>query len=311
MRWVTAVCWVASALLAAWAAVRWFGLERGYPLVPLLAFTPYAAASGVLVVLAALALRRRRAAVLAVAAVVALAAAVVPRGLGGAGDADGAGLRVLSANVHFGEVPAAALVTAVRRERVDVLSVQELTPSLSARLERAGLRRMLPHAVLEPWPGGGGTGLYARVPLEPRPTPPGTAFAWAAARASWRGRDVEVVAVHPTPPTEARIEQWAADMRRLPRAPRSGSRILAGDFNATLDHAALRAVLASGYTDAADSVGAGWRTTWPLGRRFPPPVTIDHVLVDRHWTTRSVRLLKLPRTDHAAVLAEVVPAARR
>ena len=42
-------------------------------------------------------------------------------------------------------------------------------------------------------------------------------------------------------------------------------RLLVGDFNATLDHAALRRLLDTGYRDAASVVGQGMTPTcWPI-----------------------------------------------
>ena len=61
----------------------------------------------------------------------------------------------------------------------------------------------------------------------------------------------------------------------------------------------------SGYEDAAAETGTGLRATWPAGRRFPPPVTIDHVLADARCGVRSARVLDVPRSDHRAVLAEL------
>ncbi len=88
-------------------------------------------------------------------------------------------------------------------------------------------------------------------------------------------------------------------------------RILAGDFNATLDNAELRRVVDHGYEDAAAETGTGLRATWPSGRRFPPPVTIDHVLADTRAGWREVRVYPVPHSDHRAVLAEVVLPTRR
>ena len=99
---------------------------------------------------------------------------------------------------------------------------------------------------------------------------------------------------------------------RLPPATPDGRlRILAGDFNATLDHAELRRVLDTGYQDAAAQVGAGLHGTWPHGRRFPPPVTIDHVLADERLGVRAVSIHTIPGTDHRAVLAELELPANR
>ncbi|MEQ4725768.1 endonuclease/exonuclease/phosphatase family protein [Nonomuraea sp. B19D2] len=85
-------------------------------------------------------------------------------------------------------------------------------------------------------------------------------------------------------------------------------RVLAGDFNATLDHLPMRELLASGYRDAADVMGRGFTATWPqaLGRTLRPPgVTIDHVLADSRMAVRDFRVLELRHTDHRPVFADV------
>ena len=76
---MTVAVWVVVAGFAAWATVRVFGLDRGYPLVQLIAFTPYVVYAA-LVVLPILALLRRWTAtgVLAMTAAV-LVACVLPR----------------------------------------------------------------------------------------------------------------------------------------------------------------------------------------------------------------------------------------
>ena len=301
---VRIVGWGLAAALCAWALVRGLGLERGYPLVPLVAFTPYVAGLGVLVVAFNAFVGSLRAAFVALAAVGVLAAGVVPRVVGGSAEASGAPLRVMTLNAQIGGADPEFVVDLVRRRRVDVLSAQELTPGLDRALERAGLRKTLPHAVLRAGPGGSGTGIYSRFELTPAPGPRGTQNAHATARIA--ARDVEIVSVHPPPPIRIRIARWRADLRRLPAAPeRGGSRILAGDFNATLDHRELRRILDRGYTDAADAVGEGWRPTWPVGRHLPPEVTIDHVLIDRRWAVSDFDVVQVPGTDHRAVLAVV------
>ena len=119
---------------------------------------------------------------------------------------------------------------------------------------------------------------------------------------------VEIAAVHPPPPLRDSImPAWRGDLRALPPATPDGPlRILAGDFNATLDHAELRRLLDTGYTDAAAEVGAGLKGTWPHGRRFPPPVTIDHVLADSRAGVKAFSVHAITGTDHRAVLAELV-----
>jgi endonuclease/exonuclease/phosphatase (EEP) superfamily protein YafD len=109
-----------------------------------------------------------------------------------------------------------------------------------------------------------------------------------------------------TPPFRGRVGAWRDDLRSLPGAGRGPVRILAGDFNATLDHAELRRLLDTGYEDAADEVGAGLRATWPRRWRFPHPVAIDHVLADRRCGVRAFSVHAIPGTDHRAVFAELV-----
>ncbi len=89
----------------------------------------------------------------------------------------------------------------------------------------------------------------------------------------------EVASVHPPAPVNGeRVAAIRHDLRELP-APEAGVvRIVAGDFNATLDNAELRRLLDRGYEDAAAELGAGLEPTWPVGGRRRLPVTIDHPL---------------------------------
>jgi len=118
---------------------------------------------------------------------------------------------------------------------------------------------------------------------------------------------VSIRAVHPRPPVSRAAErEWRAALAALPGADAQGDvQILAGDFNATLDHAELRALLDRGYTDAGDAAGAGWQPTWPApprrGRSLP--LTIDHVLVDRRVRVERVSVVPIPHSDHRAVIA--------
>lgn len=306
----TAIAWVLAGLCAAWAAVRLLGLERGFPLVPLMSYTPFVVVGCVAVVVVAVVLGRRGAAVVAALAAVALAGVVAPRALGGPNDPDGeAGptLRVLTANMEFGGGSASELVALARSTHADVLAVEELTPSLVRRLDAAGLGELMPHYVLAAQDGAGGTGLYARMPLTEAARPVGTLSTMATAHARVAGaREVEIVAVHTAPPTPSRIPVWDDNLRALPAAEPDGPlRILAGDFNATLDHAALRDLLDTGYADAAAVVGEGLKATWPSHRKIPPPVTIDHVLADERIGIRSLSVHGIADTDHRAVFAEL------
>jgi endonuclease/exonuclease/phosphatase (EEP) superfamily protein YafD len=306
---LTALAWLVAILLAAWAIVRGLGLERTYPLVPLVAFTPYVAGLA-LVVAAVLALLRRPApAVLAAVAGAVLAALVIPRAIGDE-DADGVPLTVMTANVKLGDANAQALTALVREQGVDVLTVQELTVRLARDLRESGLDRELPHTVLAPGPLSAGGGLYSRLPVrELTEAPNSLAGPQPAAALRLPGaREVRVYSFHPPPPTGPdATREWASDIGTLPDPePGEPPVIVAGDFNATLDHARLREAIDLGYRDAGERAGIGLSPTWPNGRVFPPQVTIDHVLADERIGVAAARVRDVPDSDHRAVIAELL-----
>ncbi len=304
----------AAAALAAWAVVRATGLERGGRLAIPVSFTPYVPPLGIAVTAAAVRRGRPGSAAVAGASTAALAVAVLPRALRRdrcAGPAAGLPLRIGVANLLLGHASPEAVVALVCSERIDVLVTPELTPRAVTRLGVAGLGRLLPHHVLAPAAGGEGNGVWSRWALRPSGAAAGYPVGPHVAVQMPGAGDVEVVAAHPAPPKAVHVRsgEWAAGLRALPR-PRPGRRwILAGDLNATLDHALLREVLAGGWTDAAAAVGAGLRPTWgPLaaGRAWPAVVAIDHVLVDDTVAVRSVAVRRLAGSDHRAIVAELV-----
>lgn len=340
-RAVVALVWAVAAGVLAWALVRALGLERGFPLVPLVAWTPFLIPVAVAAAAAAAVLRSRVPLALSVAACALLAVAVAPRALGGGyeppGGASGPELQVMAANLKLGKADPGRIVELVRDEGVDVLCVQELTAELAAALDRAGLAELLPERTGEPAPSLSGSAIYSRHPLRtlPNASPPGYPFvmpraevrvtpeasgtpaAPAAAGApgapGTRSPAVEVVSVHPVPPTSsAAVTTWREGLEALEplgseadeSAATEAPTLLVGDFNATLDHGALRDVLDAGFVDAGDATGGGLTPTWPQGL-FRPPVTIDHVLADERIAVEAYDVHDLPGSDHRAVVATV------
>ena len=293
------------------AVVRFVLAQDSSRVVAAVAFTPYAAAGALLAFTVVLLLRRWLAIAVAGAAVLALALTILPRAIGEE-DAAAAGAPsfvVLTNNTRFGSVSPRALARLARRSRADVLSLQELTPGLVERLDAVdGFRRRFPHRVLKARDGASGTGLFSRRPLEPVAAPEAPGHEMTAARAELRGIGaLELVSVHPVAPRGAlETATWRAALHSLPAAGRSASRrVLAGDFNATLDHAELRRVIAGGYVDAAERSGDGLVPTYPAQRRLPALLTIDHVLADRRLAVLGTRTETLPGSDHRAVVARL------
>jgi endonuclease/exonuclease/phosphatase (EEP) superfamily protein YafD len=303
---VVAVPWVL------WAATRTFGLERSHPFVAAMAFTPYVAATAWIPLVLSLALRSRAAALVSVAALAALVLAVAPRAFGGPQPAVAGGrpLTVMTANLFFGRGDARAVMDLARRNGVDVLSLQESTPDSIRRLDAAGARSLFPYRVMDAREGTLGTALLAAHPLVDQHVPPWPHIPMPQGTLEAPGLPaIQITDVHPPPPLHSDVEVWQDGLRSFPHATTGGMlRILAGDFNATLDHDALRELIDSGYTDAADAVGAGLRGTYH-GSRITPPIAIDHVLVDRRVQVTAVSVHRIPGSDHNALLVRLtVPA---
>jgi hypothetical protein len=116
-------------------------------------------------------------------------------------------------------------------------------------------------------------------------------------------------AVHPVAPSGvAKMGPWRTESRTAADqcATRPGA-IVAGDFNATLDHPGLGHL--GTCVDAAREVGEATTGTWPAAVPTWLATPIDHVLVDgRSW--RVLDFDVLPATggsDHRPVVATIEP----
>lgn len=294
---------VLALLFLAMATMRFVGIDGNRYTAALLALTPYWTGAGLLFGILALTLRHWWIGLTVVAVAVALAAVLIPRLVPApAPVASGRQVRVMAANLYEGRADVKTIVELVREHNVDVLNLEELTPREVQEFERAGLFDVLPYRVLKPAPGGEGTGIASRYPVTALSLAGPSLLAQPSARVDLGGAALEVVAVHPVPPTTS-VATWKNEIGGLP-APDQTIRILAGDFNATLDHATFRRLLKSGYADAGERLGRGFVPTWP-SRGWPPPVAIDHVVVDSRVAVTGYEVFGLPGSDHRAVYAQL------
>ncbi|MFF8275404.1 endonuclease/exonuclease/phosphatase family protein [Streptomyces lateritius] len=304
--------WAAGPLVAVPTLVtgcRLLGTDALTPVPQALSFLPWLIVPAALALPLALVARRRLLAGWAALVVGATAWCVLPYGPG-ATTARGPvveRLRVLTANVEFGQATD-GLVTAVRRERPHLVHVSECDRAC-VRTLTAALGTSHPYQAVVDGEGSTGSAILSTRPLTARPPIPG-AMGMPGATARFGGREVELRLAHPLPPLPGLVDRWKIELGRLERfaaAHRdSGPVLLAGDFNASQDHAAFRSVLAAGRLhDAARLAGSARTPTWPREGPLPPYVQIDHVLVSDDFRVREVRFLDLAGSDHRAVLAEL------
>jgi endonuclease/exonuclease/phosphatase (EEP) superfamily protein YafD len=310
---LTSISWAVAGGLAAWAAARLAAVDRveqaESKAVPLLALTPQAAAIAPWAALGLRLARRPRAATTAAVAGAALGLMVRPRSVARPQPAaSGPVLRVLSFNMYFGRGDAEIVVARVRQTDADVLFLQELTENAVTRLKQAGLDDLLPHNLTDLRGGSRGSGIYSRFPLSEGPAVPEVYMAQPSAVAELPGgHPVELICVHPVAPapgSRGGAVRWREDLKSLP-GPGDLPRVMAGDYNSTLDHAAFRDVLRRGYADAAQQAGKALDRTWgPPGRGWEL-LSIDHVLVGHGCAVLDFAVHFVPGSDHRAVYAEV------
>lgn len=310
--WRTAFAVLVVAVAAVAALPDLLGLDRRSPFAQLVSFRP-ALLCGLLVVAVVatvVAALRRRGWVLAVGliAVTAVGAAMVlPRALPTTDVPAGRQLTVLAVNTFDGAADVDAVAEQIRSSRPDLVAlieaggryrdrlaplvagyrfassqddgadVQGVTAIVRADLGEVSVRvdRTTPFPAVEV--GGGGLGA------------------------------VRFVAFHSVAPTPGAVPQWRQDLGTLGRwcADRqSGPVIIAGDFNATLDHAVFRDAI-TGCADAGERTGKGLVGTWPS--RFPRWLgpQIDHVLVTGGISVETVSVHDVPGSDHRAVLTRL------
>jgi endonuclease/exonuclease/phosphatase family metal-dependent hydrolase len=305
--------WAVAGGFAAWAAARIAAADRVQrtegPVVPFISFTPQVAKAAPWAALGLQLAGQRRPAATTAAAAAALRLVVRSRAMFRMQPgASGPMLRVLTFNMFFGRGDAEVLVARVRQLSPDVLFLQELTADAVTRLKQAGLEELLPHNQVELRGGPRGSGIYSRFPLgEGVPVPPAHAAQPTALLEVPGGHQVELICVHSATPASEHggaAARWRADLAALP-APDGRPRIMAGDFNATLDHAAFRGVLGRGYADSGQQAAGGLTPTWgmPPGKRAV--LTLDHVLVDRGCAVLGYSVHIIPGSDHRAVYAEI------
>lgn len=128
------------------------------------------------------------------------------------------------------------------------------------------------------------------------------------------GTGPTIIAVHALAPLPPMVAGWKADLQWAAAACDGDNVIMAGDFNATIDHFtgiqhADGATLGN-CVDAAlvtDNAAVG---TWPTSLPALLGAPIDHVMVTPNWTVTGTRIIESHDkygSDHRPVLTQLTP----
>ncbi|MHA6628313.1 endonuclease/exonuclease/phosphatase family protein [Pseudonocardia sichuanensis] len=287
-----------------------FGLDRRSPFVQLVSFRPWilCGVAGLLVLLLVVLVFERRvlpfvAGVLAVLLVG--AGMVLPRALPDAVPTGGAPLRVLAFNTFEGDADVDAVARLIEATRPDAVALVEAGDDYAERL--APLVEPLGYALHPTESRRDVQGVTAVVSdrlgdVDVRIGEETSSFPYVEVTGGGLG-ELRFVAFHSVAPVPGSVPDWNSDLALLPQwCSGPTPAVVAGDFNATLDHSALRAGTA-GCGDAGEQRGAGLVPTWgpsPRIRGLGPQ--IDHVFATDGITAETFDVHDVAGSDHRAVV---------
>ncbi|RJQ79264.1 endonuclease/exonuclease/phosphatase family protein [Pseudonocardiaceae bacterium YIM PH 21723] len=117
--------------------------------------------------------------------------------------------------------------------------------------------------------------------------------------------NVTFVAHHGSPPTKISTETWHEDLAALRTwCGVPGNFIIAGSFNASLDHSLFRNAIA-GCKDSAAELGEGLTSTFPQATPRWLGTQIEHIIYKGSVGAESVEFLDIPTSDHRGQLVTI------
>ncbi|GAA3128374.1 endonuclease/exonuclease/phosphatase family protein [Streptomyces rectiviolaceus] len=306
--------WLAAPLLAGVTTILGFRIadSDGFTPVPqLLAFLPLLLAPAIAALLLAALARWRVGLVWGVVVLGGVAWFLEPYGK--TDDPEGpavADIRVMASNVEFGR-GTQGLIKAVRKEKPDLLFVPECDYTCSDTLRDELPRSDYPYRTASEAGGAEGSVIVSKLPLKKASGVAGTLGMPGAVAELKGGHQIRVQLAHPMPPLPKQLGTWRSELAELRDYAAEGkgedrSTIIAGDFNASQDHAAFRDILdTGGVRDAAALSGSARTTSWPADLMSPLGTQIDHVLATPDFSARGAHFLDIGDTDHRALVVDL------
>ena len=326
---------IATAILV-WP--QFFQLETTFPIAQIIASRALVLAGFVVIILLALLLLIARplrgfaASILIVALIGAAATGFVgaTRGLGTGSlpEKTDAALRVLTWNTNGAAVSAERIAQVIDEQQVDIVALPETSEQvgeqIAIRMRETGNPMWVHHVNIRPDVANGPQAWQTTILISAdlgdysvisssRDGSSNTSSVPSAVAMPTDGKGPTIVAVHAVAPRTESMDDWRQDLAWIADQCPAGDFILAGDFNATLDH--MASFGSDGGTmgrchDAASATGTGMQGTWPAAVPALAGAPIDHIMASDNWrATGSVVLEDAGGSDHRALVAQLEPAA--
>lgn len=230
-------------------------------------------------------------------------------------------LRVLSYNINFGMSAPKSCLDALVKENVDIILLQETTPSWEKYL-RNNLDSTYPYVMFRHCGGAGGLAFISKFPISEKEyikAKHGWFPAWIVSVDSHIGR-IQLLNVHLRPPLserggissipaayiktkDIRLEEIKQFFNKLSS---SLPAIVAGDFNEEDSGNAVTYLTEKNFTHTLqqfDSKTNTWR--WPL-KYYTLTGRLDHILISNELNCICARVIKAGGSDHLPVVADIV-----
>lgn len=236
-------------------------------------------------------------------------------------------VRVLTWNTQGAAVSADKIATVISEQDADIVALPETSEQVGEQiaiaLREAGSPMWVHHVNIRPDVANGPQAWQTTILISPdlgeysvidssRDGSSNTGSVPSAVAMPIDGSGPTIVAVHAVAPRQQAMTKWKSDLAWIADQCPQGDFILAGDFNATLDHMASLGHEGGDMgrcVDVARTTGNGMVGTWPADVPRLVGAPIDHIMASPNWTaTGSIVLEDAGGSDHRPIVAQLEPA---
>lgn len=241
-------------------------------------------------------------------------------------------LTVMTVNCRYGKADVKEIENFAKKEGVDVLGLQEVSPSLKEKVSRFTL---FPYQVsgkeTEEDNGGFNMILSRKEPLSSVVSSIDLSAAQCPAiKLDFEGKVLLMASVHPKSPHRGgkywgwgvnHLASFLCFLGREVTMPKHCPKlrlkepdvkkeadcvVVMGDMNSSLDLPSFRAVLKSGMKDSSMETHTGPHPTFPAGwKGWHQSLELDHILHSSGLRSYFVKTKKIPGTDHLALISRL------